>query len=137
MHQIRIAANIALAGLLIVAGLHLLSIDAYALRGLLFTGLSRYLLSASLLLMAGFSGAVAWGWVRGTIAKPPPSLVFFDPTFVDPVYKGALVVKYWYLVAPALVLLVAAVVLADAGHGRAQLHLSATLALWAPPFSGA
>lgn len=108
MNVIRVAINIALSGLLFAAGLHVLSVATIRLSGLLFAGLARYLLAASLLAMAGFAGAVALGWIRGSIAMPPKTSFRFDPTYVDPVYKGELLVRYWYVVLPALICLVLA-----------------------------
>lgn len=105
--------NMALTGLLIAAGLYLLSIDSYVIRGMEFIGLSRYLLSAALLFMAGFAGLVAWGWMRGNVPKPPESTFWFDPTYVHPVYKGELFVRFWYVTAPGIICFVSALALAD------------------------
>lgn len=71
--------NIALSGLLIAAGLYILLIDVYAARGILFARSSRYLLSISLLSMAGFSGAIASDWIRGTISRPPARFFLSTP----------------------------------------------------------
>lgn len=113
MNVLRITLNIALSGLLFVASLHLLSVDSYALRGMLFTGLARYLLASSLLLAAGFAGAITQGWMRGSIPKPPMSSFRIDPTYVHPAYKGEMLVRYWYFVMPALICLVLAFVFAE------------------------
>lgn len=124
MNILRITTNIALSGLLFMAGLHILSVDSYALHGLLFAGLARYLLAASLMFMVGFVGAIAYGWIRGSIPKPPASSFRFDPTYVHPAYKGEMLVRYWYLVLPALICLVLAFVFAGNVPDTA-LHLSA------------
>lgn len=113
MNLLRTLMNILLSGVLIVAALYLLSLDAYALHGRLFVGLSKYLLAAALLLMASFAGMIAWAWNSGSIPKPPSSTFGFDPTYVDPVYKGRLLVRYWYIVVAAVVCFVFAVVFAN------------------------
>lgn len=104
--------NILLSGLLIAAGLYLLSVDSYVLRGMLFIGLSKYLLSVALLFIASFAGIIAWGWISGGISKPPTSSFWFDPTYVHPTYKGELFVRYWYIIAPALISFVLALAFA-------------------------
>ena len=106
--------NILLAGLLIAAGLYLLSVDSYVLKGMLFIGLSKYLLSAALLFMASFVGTIAWGWISGGISKPPASSFWFDPTYVHPTYKGEILIRYWYIMVPALICFALALAFADA-----------------------
>jgi hypothetical protein len=102
-----------LTGLLIAAGLYLLTVDSYAIRHMLFIGLSRYLLSAALLLLAGFAALVAWGWISGSIPKPPASTFWFDPTYVHPTYKGELFVRFWYVTVPGIICFISAFALAD------------------------
>ena len=108
MNVIRLAINIALSGLLFAAGLHGLSVASFRINGWLVAGRARGLLAASLLALAGFAGAVALGWIRGSIAMPPRSSFRFDPTDVDPACKGELLVRHWYFVLPALISLVLA-----------------------------
>lgn len=124
MNMARITTNIMLSGVLIAAGLYLLSVESWAIHGMLFIGPSRYLLAASLVLMAAFSGVVASGWIRGVIAKPPPSPFRFDPTYVDPVYKGELLARYWYVILPAVICFILALVFA-ATDAHATSHLTA------------
>lgn len=119
MNLLRITANITLTVLLLIASLHLLFVESFALRSMVFTGWGRYLLAVSLLLMAAFAGAVARGWIRGNIPKPPASSFRFDPTYVHPAYKGRLLVQYWYIVLPALMCLVLAFVLAKVAPSSA------------------
>ena len=112
MNSFRIMMNILLSGILIAAGLYLLSTDSYSLHGMLFIGTSKYLLSAALLFMAGFGGMIAWGWITGSIPKPPASTFWLDPTYVDPGYKGKLIARYWYVVLPVIGCFVLAIALA-------------------------
>lgn len=117
MNFFRITINILLSGLLIVAGWYLLSVNAYALRGMLFIGLSKDLLSAALLFIASLAGIIAWGWISGGISKPPASSYWLDPTHVDPTYKGELLVRYWYILLPALICFALAFAFADEAPG--------------------
>lgn len=112
MDIIRIGVNIALSTLLCAASWHVLFVESLVVRDVLFIGPSRYLLSISLLFMAAFPGLIAGGWITGTLSTPPPSLFRFDPTYVDPAYKGKLLVRYWYVVVPALICFVLALVFA-------------------------
>ena len=118
LNKIRITANTALTGILVAAGFCLLTINSCPFRSMLFTGLPWYLPSASLLLMAWFSASIAWRWVRGRLAKPPPGFLSFDPTCVDPVYQGGLLVRHGCLFVPALRCPVAAVALAAGMRAR-------------------
>lgn len=114
MNAIRTALNIILTAALAAAGVYLLSSGSLLWRerwhpeaGLLFSGVSLYLLSVALFFLAGFAGAVTWAWLRGDLPMPRR-----DRMRPHPAYKGELLVRYWYFIAPALACLVTAFLLA-------------------------
>lgn len=115
MNTLRVTANIVLSGVLTAASIYLLSVHSYALHGMHFVGRSRYLLSVSLFCMAIFAGVIAQGWIRGTLSKPPPSSFTFDLIYVDPGYKGEMLVRCWYILMPALFCIILAFTLAEDG----------------------
>lgn len=126
MNTLRITMNFALSGVLVAAGLYVLFTESCVMRDMRFIGWSRYLLSASLLSMAGFPAVVASGWIRGSLSRPPPSRFTWHPTYVDPVYKGTLLVRHWYIVMPALTCFGLALALAEKAPETAR-HIAAIL----------
>ena len=111
----RVALNLALAAACVWGGLYLLQQDSCFLRdrwhpatGTLFSGLSLELLALGLFALGAFAAAVALAWVRGTLPRPPPGAIR-----THPVYKGRIIVRYWYLVLPAFALVLGAFILAD------------------------
>lgn len=131
MNILGFTVNIALIGVLIAASLFLFSVDAYALHGTLFVGASRYLLVLSLLSLAGFAIAVVQGRIRGNVSRPPPSPFRWAPFYVDPVYKGELLVRYWYFIASALIFLTLAFAFSkDAPNTALNLTTLVTAAAW-------
>ena len=113
MMALRIAVNILLAVLLLVAAGALLMTDAYLVRDMVFEGAALWLLALSLGLWAAFAAVIAHSLGRGMLAPPPNSTFKWDPIYVDPTYQGALLVRYGYLVVPAILCLVLACVLAS------------------------
>lgn len=73
--------------------------------------------------MSNFIGAIAHGWIRGSIPKPPTSSCWFDPTYVHPVYKGEMLVRYWYFIAPAMICFVLAFAFAELPNKQPQVAL--------------
>lgn len=114
MNHFRVAMNVILAILLLLAGIYLLSQDSFVLKtrtsqgdGTVFSGISLYLLALGLILIGAFAAMVAYGWVKGTIAMPDPQKIRPDPN-----YKGELLLRFWYLLLPAVLSLIVAVVMA-------------------------
>ena len=117
MNRVRIAINIALGLALFYGAIYLLQQDSYFLRerwripspmGTLFAGTALYLLAAGLALMGAFAAAIAYGWISGKVAMPDA-----EDAIVHPAYKGTLLVRYWYLVLPALGCILLAFALGD------------------------
>lgn len=111
----RVALNLALAAACVWGGLYLLQQESFFLRdrwhsgtGTLFSGLSLDLLALGLFALGAFAAAVALAWVRGTLPRPPPRVIR-----THPVYKGRIIVRYWYLVLPAFALVLGAFLLAE------------------------
>lgn len=88
MMALRIAVNILLAVLLLVAAGALLMTDAYLVRDMVFEGAALWLLALSLGLWAAFAAVIAHGLGRGMLAPPPNSTFKWDPIYVDPTYQG-------------------------------------------------
>lgn len=114
MSAIRIALNVALTLLLVWGGVYLFGQETFFLRdrwhpetGTFFYGASLYLLGASLFCFAAFAAAVALAWIKGALPMPKPRELRPHPS-----YKGEIIVRFWYLVLPALALLLASFALA-------------------------
>jgi hypothetical protein len=75
--------------------------------GIFFAGPPLYLLALGLFFLGAFVAAVTLDWIRGTLPMPDSA-----KARTHPVYKGQIIVRYWYLVAPALILVLSAFVLA-------------------------
>lgn len=104
MLLLRVMMNLLLIAFLVWAGVYLCLQDAYFLRhkmqperGHSFSGLSLYLLASSLFLLASFSAVT----LRAALKNP--QLLRTDRT-----YQGTIIVRYWYLLLPAMVVLIAA-----------------------------
>ena len=115
MNILRIILNIVLAIMLLSGGAYLLGQDSFFLRdrwnpevGTLFQGATRYYLACGLVLMGGFAGIVAYSWARGNLPMPARNRVRPHPS-----YKGTVIVRFWYLVLPAVFLVLLAFLLAD------------------------
>ena len=115
MNVLRIVLNGVLAVFCVWGGAYLLWQESYFLHdrwhpetGTYFSGVSLYLLAAGLFLLGAFAAAVALAWLRGTI--PMPGRRELRP---HPAYKGQILVRFWYLVVPALVLIPGSFLLAD------------------------
>ena len=78
--------------------------------GTLFFGIALQLLALSLFFLAALAAAITLAWIRGSV--PMPSAYQVRP---DPGYKGQLLLRYWYFVAPALICLLLAFILAKKG----------------------
>lgn len=114
MNHFRVAMNVVLAALLLLAGIYLLSQDSFVLKtrtsqgdGTVFSGISLYLLALGIMLIGAFAAVVAYCWVKGIIPMPDSHKIRPDPT-----YKGELLLRFWYLLLPAVLSLVAAVIMA-------------------------
>jgi hypothetical protein len=115
MNAIRILLNGVITFFGVWAGAYLLARDSYFLHGRyntefgsLFSGTSLYLLAISLFFFAAFAAAVALAWLNGSLAMPNPHKLSTDFSF-----KGQLIIRYWYFVAPGFLLLMAAMTLAE------------------------
>lgn len=107
--------NTVLAVVLLGGGFYLLGEDSFFLAdrwnpevGTLFHGTTLYCLATGLILLGAFAGKVAYDWVKGTLPMPDRNTIRPHPA-----YKGALLVKFWYLVLPAVVFIMLAFLLAD------------------------
>jgi hypothetical protein len=67
-----------------------------------------YLLAFGLFFLGAFAAAVARSWMIGAI--PPPDPRRGRPR---PDYKGRIIARYWYLLAPALILVLGAFMVAE------------------------
>ncbi len=115
MHSLRIVLNATLALAWFGGGFQLLGKRSFFLpvrgnseAGLLFPGVPLYCLAAGLIFLGAFAGAVALGWVRGTLPPADPKRIRPHPS-----WKGALIVRYGYGVLPALALILLAFLLAE------------------------
>lgn len=113
MNTIRFTLNFILTFFCFLGGAYLLERGEFFLRdrwhpgmGTYFAGLPLYLLSCGLFFLGVFSAAVAMAWMKGAIAMPDPRKV--RP---HPVYKGQIILRYWYLVVPAILLVLGAFIL--------------------------
>lgn len=107
--------NLLLAALCFAGAVYLVSAGRFFLldrwtrgMGTLFSGLSLYMLAGGAFALGAFAGAVALEWMRGTL--PMPGAEEVRP---HPAYKGRIIVRYWFLVIPAFLLVTGAFLLAD------------------------
>ncbi|HRQ24452.1 MAG TPA: hypothetical protein PLF42_13570 [Anaerolineales bacterium] len=107
--------NIALTITLLGGGVSLLGQDSFFLAerwdpeiGTLFQGAALYSLATGLILLGAFTGTVAYHWINNIMPMPERNII--KP---HPAYKGALLVKFWYLALTAVVLILLAFLLAD------------------------
>lgn len=103
MNGLRLLINIVLAAVCAWGGIYLLGQDSYYLHdrwhrvpGTTFSGMSLYLLAASLFCLSAFSIAVARAGLAGTLPMLNPQSLEIHPN-----YKGQLLTLYWYFVVPA------------------------------------
>ena len=115
MNSLRVILNIALAIMLLSGGVYLLGQDSFFLSerwnpevGTFFQGVALYCLASSLILLGAFVGVVAYSWTRGTIPMPDRNTIRPHSS-----YKGAVIVRFWYLVLPAVLFVFLAFMLAD------------------------
>jgi len=114
MNTIRVLLNGVLTFFCFSGGAYLLERGSFFLRdrwnpetGTYFSGMPLYLLAFGLFFLGAFAAAVALAWMRGTIPMPDPGNISSHP-----VYKGLVILRYWYFVVPALVLVISAFMLA-------------------------
>ena len=114
MNTIRMLLNGVLAVLCFSGGGYLLERGSFFLRdrwhpetGTYFAGVPLYFLAFGLFFLGAFAAAVALAWMRGTI--PMPDKRDIRP---HPVDKGQIIVRYWYFVGPALILVFSAFIAA-------------------------
>ena len=114
MNVIRILINIVLALSCLWGGVYLLAQPSFFLRdrwqsefGTYFSGVSLYLLAGSLFFLSAFVFAVTQAWIRGIV--PMPNHTQLQP---HSAYKGQLIMRYWYFLLPAFVMLTGGFVLA-------------------------
>jgi hypothetical protein len=95
-------------------GVSLLARGSFFLRdrwhpeaGTYFSGVPLYLLAFGLFFLGAFAVAVARAWMMGAIPLPDPRRGRPRPD-----YKGRMIARYWYIVAPALILVLGAFMLA-------------------------
>lgn len=115
MNSLRVILNIMLALLLFSGGAYLLGQRSFFLSdrwhpesGTLFHGITLYLLSFGLILLGAFVGAVAYCWIRGILPMPDRNAIRPHPA-----YKGAIIIRFWYMVLPAVLFILLAFFLAD------------------------
>jgi len=115
MNSLRVILNIALAIMLLSGGMYLLQQDSFFLSerwnpevGTLFQGVALHCLASGLVLLAAFAGVLAYGWIRGTIPMPDRNTIRPHPS-----YKGTVIIRFWYLVLPAVLFVFLAFLLAD------------------------
>jgi hypothetical protein len=115
VNSLRVILSIVLALLLLSGGAYLLGQRSFFLSdrwspetGTLFHGVTLYLLAFGLIFLGAFAGAVAYCWIRGILPMPDRNAIRPHPA-----YKGAMIVRFWYLVLPAVLFIVLALFLAD------------------------
>jgi heme/copper-type cytochrome/quinol oxidase subunit 2 len=115
VNSLRVILNILLALLLLSGGAYLLGQRSFFLSdrwspesGTLFHGVTLYLLAFGLIFLGIFAGAVAYCWIRGILPMSDRNAIRPHPA-----YKGAMIVRFWYLVLPAILFILAALFLAD------------------------
>lgn len=121
MDRLRIALNIALALVMFAGGIYLLGQNSFFLgdrwdhsTGSLFQGVTLYCLAFGLMFLGSFAGMVGYSWAKGTL--PTPSKDRIRP---HPAYKGMVIMRFWYLLLPAICLIVLAFLLADKAPNKA------------------
>lgn len=121
MDRLRIALNIVVALGTFTAAIYLLGQDSFFLvdrwdhtMGTLFHGLTLYCLAFGLLFLGSFAGAVGYSWAKSSL--PTPSK---DRIRSHPAYKGMVIVRFWYLLLPAICLIALAFLLADKTPNKA------------------
>lgn len=75
--------------------------------GTFFSGMPLYLLAFGLFFLGAFAVAVARAWMTGVMPLPDP-----ERSRSHPDYKGRIIIRYWYFVVPALILVLSAFMLA-------------------------
>lgn len=115
MNSLRIALDIVLSVSMFWGGIYLLGQDAFFLAdrwdpatGMLFQGMALYCLAFGLFFLGAFAGMVGYAWAKGTLPMPGGSTIRPHPA-----YKGSVIARFWYLVLPAVVLIVLAFLLAE------------------------
>ncbi len=114
MNSLRIILNIVLAIVLLSGGVYLLGQDSFFLNdrnpeeGTLFQGAALYSLASGLFLLGVFAGIVAYSWVKGNLPMPDRNTIRPHPS-----YMGTLIVRFWYLILPVIVLIPMSFLLAD------------------------
>jgi len=115
MNILRVILNIALTIVLLSGGVYLLGQDSFLLSerwnpevGTLFQGFALYCLAFGPIFLGAFVGVVTYSWIKGTLPMPDPNTIRPHPS-----YKGAVIVRFWYLVLPAVLFVFLAFILAD------------------------
>jgi drug/metabolite transporter (DMT)-like permease len=115
MNHLRIALSIALALGLFAGGVYLLGQDSFFLddrwdpsTGTLLQGVTLYCLAFGLMFLGSFAGMVGYSWAKGVLPMPSK-----DKIRPHPSYKGMVIVRFWYLVLPAIILITLAFLQAD------------------------
>lgn len=129
MDQLRIALNFVLALGMFAGGFYLLGQDTFFLddrwdhsTGYLFQGVTLYCLAFGLMFLGSFAGMVGYSWARGTL--PTPSK---DSIRSHPAYKGMVIIRFWYLLLPAICLIALAFLLAEKAPDKALQNGAAEL----------
>ena len=112
MRILRVTMNLIVSVLCFIGSLKLFLMDSFFIAnkwdkfiGVEFSNNSLLLLALSLLLLGFFSLAIALSWISGKVYLP-------STVRVDKNYQGMLLARYWYLIMPAMICLVAAVLMA-------------------------
>ncbi|WKZ79755.1 MAG: hypothetical protein QY327_10455 [Fimbriimonadaceae bacterium] len=121
MDRLRIALNIALALVMFAGGIYLLGQDSFFLgdrwdhsTGSLFHGFTLYCLAFGLMFLGSFAGMVGYSMAKGTLPMPDK-----DRIRPHPAYKGMVIVRFWYLLLPAICLIALAFLLVDKAPNKA------------------
>jgi len=110
MKAIYVLSNMIIALFSFWGSAYLLSQETYTLHGRSnpdsvteFSGLSLYLLAASLFFLGAFAFAIARAWLNGSLHIPTSKQLKANPA-----YQGQVFIRFWYLVVPVFILLTAA-----------------------------
>lgn len=121
MNSLRITFNVVLAIAMFGGGTYLLGQDSFFLRdrwdpstGTLFQGMTLYCLALGLFFLGAFGGMVGYAWAKGALPMPSESTIRPHPA-----YKGSVIARFWYLVLPAVVLIMLAFFLAEKTPNKA------------------